>query len=132
MVNCGKCRCTCADAWSNCVTIPLAGSGSKCGSMTSLSPWPNAATNNSTPKLIPMTIMNGPTNLPDLPTRCKTLWGATEPPFSDHVKKPFASPAFTDLTTHLEQLAAVRACGVVHGPNGVGKTLSVEHFLRSL
>ena len=78
-----------------------------------------------------MTIMNDPTN-PDLFTRCKTLWGASEPPFSDHVKKPFASPAFTDLTTRLEQLAAVRACGVVHGPNGVGKTLSVEHFLRAL
>ena len=27
---------------------------------------------------------------------------------------------------------AVRACGLLHGPNGVGKTLLVQHFLRSL
>lgn len=76
--------------------------------------------------------MNGPINLPDLELRLKTLWGATEPPFSDQVRKPFAAPGFTDLTARLEQLVAVRASGVVHGPNGVGKTLSVEHFLGSL
>lgn len=76
--------------------------------------------------------MNAPTNPPDLELRLKTLWGAAELPFSDHVKKPFAAPAFTDLTARLEQLVAVRASGVVHGPNGVGKTLSVEHFLGSL
>lgn len=76
--------------------------------------------------------MNARTNPPDLQLQFKTLWGATEPPFSDQVKKPFAAPGFTDLTARLEQLVAVRASGVVHGPNGVGKTLSVEHFLRSL
>ena len=76
--------------------------------------------------------MNAPTNPPDLQLRCKTLWGATEPPFADHVKKPFAAPAFLDLTARLEQLVGLRASGVVHGPNGVGKTLSIEHFLRSL
>jgi type II secretory pathway predicted ATPase ExeA len=76
--------------------------------------------------------MNDPINLADLELRLKTLWGATEPPFGDQVKKPFAAPGFTDLTARLEQLVAVRASGVVHGPNGVGKTLSVESFLRSL
>jgi type II secretory pathway predicted ATPase ExeA len=76
--------------------------------------------------------MNAPTNPPDLQLRFKTLWGATEPPFADRVKKPFAAPAFLDLTARLEQLVGVRASGVVHGPNGVGKTLSIEHFLRSL
>jgi type II secretory pathway predicted ATPase ExeA len=29
-------------------------------------------------------------------------------------------------------LVAVRAGGLLHGPNGVGKTLLVQHFLRSL
>jgi type II secretory pathway predicted ATPase ExeA len=29
-------------------------------------------------------------------------------------------------------LVAVRACGLLHGPNGVGKTLLVQHFLKSL
>jgi type II secretory pathway predicted ATPase ExeA len=62
----------------------------------------------------------------------KTLWGATQAPFSDHVQAPFAAEAFTTLSTQLEQLAGVRASGVVHGPNGVGKSLCVEHFLRSL
>jgi type II secretory pathway predicted ATPase ExeA len=76
--------------------------------------------------------MNGPINLPDWELRLKTLWGATQPPFSDQVKKPYTTPGFTDLTARLEQLVAVRASGVVHGPNGVGKTLSVEHFLRAL
>jgi type II secretory pathway predicted ATPase ExeA len=76
--------------------------------------------------------MNAPTNPPDLQLRLKTLWGAAEPPFSDHVKKPVAAPGFTERTARLEQLVAVRASGVIHGPNGVGKTLSVEHFLRSL
>jgi len=76
--------------------------------------------------------MTAPTNPPDLQTRFKTLWGAAQMPFSDHVKTPFASDAFTTLSTQLEQLAGVRASGVVHGPNGVGKSLCVEHFLRSL
>jgi len=76
--------------------------------------------------------MTAPTNPPDLQTRLKTLWGAAQAPFSDHVKAPFTSEAFTTLSTQLEQLAGVRASGVVHGPNGVGKSLCVEHFLRSL
>jgi type II secretory pathway predicted ATPase ExeA len=76
--------------------------------------------------------MNALTSLAELELRFKTLWGATQPPFSDQVKKPFAAPGFLDLSARLEQLVAVRASGVVHGPNGVGKTLCVEHFLRSL
>lgn len=76
--------------------------------------------------------MTAPTNPADLQSRLKTLWGAAQVPFSDHVKAPFPSEAFTILSTQLEQLAGVRASGVVHGPNGVGKSLCVEHFLRSL
>jgi len=76
--------------------------------------------------------MTAPTNPTDLQTRFKTLWGASQTPFSDHVKAPFPSEAFTTLSAQLEQLAGVRASGVVHGPNGVGKSLCVEHFLRAL
>lgn len=76
--------------------------------------------------------MNGPINPHELDVRLKTLWGASQLPFAQEVKKPFASPAFTNLTARLEQLVAVRACGIVHGPNGVGKSLAVEHFLYSL
>ena len=39
---------------------------------------------------------------------------------------------FQQTHHRLEQLVAVRACGLLHGPNGVGKTLLVQHFLRSL
>ena len=76
--------------------------------------------------------MTAPTNPADLQTRFKTLWGAAQIPFCDHVSAPFASQAFTTLSTQLEQLAGVRASGVVHGLNGVGKSLCVDHFLRSL
>jgi type II secretory pathway predicted ATPase ExeA len=76
--------------------------------------------------------MTAPINPSDWPNRLKTLWGATQAPFGDPVKTPFASEAFTTLSTQLEQLAGVRASGVLHGPNGVGKSLCVEHFLRCL
>jgi type II secretory pathway predicted ATPase ExeA len=76
--------------------------------------------------------MSAPINPTDLQSRFKTLWGAAQVPFSDHVKAPFASEAFTRLSTQLEQLAGVRASGVLHGPNGVGKSLCVQSFLRSL
>lgn len=76
--------------------------------------------------------MNAPTNPPELATSLKALWGASHVPFSAAVSKPFASDTFTELTRHLEQLVAVRACGLVHGPNGVGKTLLVQYFLQGL
>jgi type II secretory pathway predicted ATPase ExeA len=76
--------------------------------------------------------MSAPINPPDLATNLKALWGASQVPFGDAVAQPFASGIFTEVTRHLEQLVAVRACGLVHGPNGVGKSLLVEHFLRSL
>lgn len=79
-----------------------------------------------------MVIMNDPINPNELEVRLKTLWGASQLPFAQEVSKPFASPAFTELATRLKQLVAVRACGLVHGPNGVGKSLAVEHFRRSL
>jgi type II secretory pathway predicted ATPase ExeA len=76
--------------------------------------------------------MTAPTNPPDLDTALKTLWGASQLPFSVAVDKPYASDTFKDTRRRLEQLVAVRACGLLHGPNGVGKTLLVRHFLQSL
>jgi len=76
--------------------------------------------------------MTAPINPPDWDTCLKTLWGASQAPFTAAVVKPFASPTFTGLTRHLEQLVAVRAGGLLHGPHGVGKTLLVQHFLQSL
>jgi type II secretory pathway predicted ATPase ExeA len=76
--------------------------------------------------------MTAPTNPPELATSLKALWGASQVPFGDAVAQPFASATFTEVTRHLEQLVAVRACGLVHGRNGIGKSLLVEHFLQSL
>ena len=75
--------------------------------------------------------MSAPTN-PDLDSALKSLWGASRLPFGAAVEKPYASESFNQTRHRLEQLVAVRACGLVHGPNGVGKTLLVQHFLASL
>jgi len=71
-------------------------------------------------------------NPPDLDTALKSLWGASQMPFAAAVDTPYLSDTFQALRHRLEQLVAVRAGGLLHGPNGVGKTLLVQHFLRSL
>jgi type II secretory pathway predicted ATPase ExeA len=71
-------------------------------------------------------------NPPDLDTALKSLWGASHMPFAAAVDTPYLSDTFQALRHRLEQLVAVRAGGLLHGPNGVGKTLLVQHFLRSL
>jgi type II secretory pathway predicted ATPase ExeA len=76
--------------------------------------------------------MNGPINPPDLELALKSLWGATTLPFGAAVAKPYASASFQQTRHRLEQLVAVRACGLLHGPNGVGKSLLIQHFLAGL
>jgi type II secretory pathway predicted ATPase ExeA len=53
-------------------------------------------------------------------------------PFGAAVQTPYASDPFKQTRHRLEQLVSVRACGLLHGPNGVGKTLLVQHFLKGL
>lgn len=76
--------------------------------------------------------MNGPTNPPDLETALKSLWGARQLPFGAAVQTPYAAVGFAQTRHRLEQLVAVRAGGLLHGPNGVGKSLLVQHFLAAL
>lgn len=76
--------------------------------------------------------MTAPINRPDLETALKSLWGASQMPFSAAVTKPYASTTFSQTRHRLEQLVAVRACGLLYGPNGVGKTLLVQHFVQGL
>ena len=76
--------------------------------------------------------MNAPTNPPDLSTRLKALWGASAVPFAPAPSHAVASEPFTRLSGRLEQLVSIGACGLVYGPNGVGKTLLVRHFLEQL
>jgi general secretion pathway protein A len=76
--------------------------------------------------------MSVPTAPPDLDTALKSLWGASQMPFSAATAQPYASESFRQNCHRLEQLVAVRAGGLLHGPNGVGKTLLVHHFLQGL
>jgi type II secretory pathway predicted ATPase ExeA len=76
--------------------------------------------------------MTAPTNRPDLEAALKSLWGASQTPFGAAVAKPYASPSFSQMRHRLEQLVSVRASGLLHGPNGVGKTLLAQHFLQGL
>ncbi len=76
--------------------------------------------------------MTAPINPPDLDTALKTLWGASHLPFSAAVAKPYASHSLSQFSRQLEQLVAVRSCGLVYGPHGVGKTLLIQHFLALL
>jgi type II secretory pathway predicted ATPase ExeA len=76
--------------------------------------------------------MNAPTNPLDLDVALKSLWGARQLPFGAAVDQPYAAPSFVQTRQRLEQLVAVRAGGLLHGPNGVGKSLLVQHFLAGL
>jgi hypothetical protein len=76
--------------------------------------------------------MTATMNPPELDLALKSLWGARERPFGAAVQTPYACDTFKQTRHRLEQLVSVRACGLLHGPNGVGKTLLVRHFPKSL
>ncbi len=76
--------------------------------------------------------MTAPTNRPEVEAALKSLWGASQAPFGAAVTKPYASPSFNLIRHRLEQLVSLRASGLLHGPNGVGKTLLAQHFLQGL
>lgn len=76
--------------------------------------------------------MTDPTKPPELESALKSLWGASHLPFGPAVDKPYPSATFQATCRRLAQLVAVRTSGLLHGPNGVGKTLLVRHFLDSL
>jgi len=65
-------------------------------------------------------------------TELKTLWGASAWPFAAAVQKPYPSKAFTEAYDQLSQLFAVKASGVLTGPNGVGKSMLVNALLEQL
>lgn len=67
-----------------------------------------------------------------LEAELKTLWGAGAWPFTAAVPKPYASKTFSEAYDQLVQLLAVKASGVLVGPNGVGKSLLVKALLEEL
>jgi type II secretory pathway predicted ATPase ExeA len=62
----------------------------------------------------------------------KTVWGASAPPFAETCATPYESPPFLDTLAQLEQLLRLRASGVLHGPNGTGKSLLLDALLDRL
>lgn len=69
---------------------------------------------------------------PPLDLALKTLWGASRwPGFADSsVVVPHA--AWHQALRRLDQLATVRASGVVHGPHGVGKSFLLHRWCERL
>ena len=59
---------------------------------------------------------------PSLSIALKTLWGAAEMPFGDVCPEPYRHPSFEELTRRLQQLCEIGASGLLHGPNGIGKS----------
>lgn len=69
---------------------------------------------------------------PSLDVALKTLWGASRwPGFADSTVV-VTSPSWDEGLRRLHQLVAVRASGLVHGPNGVGKSFLVHRWSESL
>jgi hypothetical protein len=69
---------------------------------------------------------------PSLSIALKTLWGAAEMPFGDACAEPFRHPNFEELTRRLQQLCEIGASGLLHGPNGIGKSYLCGCFTDKL
>jgi type II secretory pathway predicted ATPase ExeA len=69
---------------------------------------------------------------PTIEILLKTVWGASAPPFAETCAVPYESPAFHNALGELEQLLRLRASGVLHGPNGTGKSLLLDALLDRL
>ena len=68
----------------------------------------------------------------DMEGQLRSQWGASAWPFSAAVKEPLQSDDYTRTLRRLEQCMAVRACGILHGPNGVGKSRLVKALIDRL
>lgn len=61
----------------------------------------------------------------------KRLWGAGTIPFCAGAQPAFEHPAFEAVSAKLGQLCAIGASGLLHGPNGVGKSYLLHHLLSA-
>lgn len=77
-------------------------------------------------------IMNALIDPSELETRLKTLWGARSMPFGVGCLQPYQSQNIQRLIGQLQQLLQVHASGVLHGLNGIGKTLLVDQVTTAL
>lgn len=80
-----------------------------------------------------MTPPNPPTSeSAKLEVALKSLWGASRWPGFDDSTVNLAPAATQEACRRLHQLVAVRACGIVHGPHGVGKTFLLHQWSQQL
>ncbi|MGH9592380.1 MAG: AAA family ATPase, partial [Bryobacteraceae bacterium] len=77
--------------------------------------------------------MNASSSEPPAPELAlKTLWGASRwPGFADSTVV-LAHAAWQQVLHRLQQMAAVRASGLLHGPHGVGKSFLIHRWAGSL
>jgi type II secretory pathway predicted ATPase ExeA len=79
-----------------------------------------------------MTTTASTSELPALELALKTLWGATRwPGFADSTVA-LTPPGWQETARRLHQLVAVRASGLLHGPNGVGKSFLLHRWREQL
>jgi type II secretory pathway predicted ATPase ExeA len=68
----------------------------------------------------------------DMEAQLRSLWGASDWPFTAAVKDAMETEAYTRALRRLEQCMAVRTCGILWGPNGVGKSRLVKALVDRL
>lgn len=68
----------------------------------------------------------------DMEGQLRSQWGAKAWPFSAAVKEPLQSEDYTRTFRRLEQCMAVHTCGILCGPNGVGKSRLVKALVEHL
>lgn len=71
-----------------------------------------------------------PKNHPD--TQLKTLWGASAMPFGKNPAGLHRWEGFEAAEASLNQMLALRLWGILHGPNGVGKSLLAHAVAEDL
>ena len=69
---------------------------------------------------------------PALDLALKTLWGASHWPGLAGGEVVLSHPSWQEAYRRLDQLVGVRASGVLHGPNGVGKSTLLHHWSERL
>ncbi len=79
-----------------------------------------------------MTTTASTSESPPLELALKTLWGASRwPGFADSTVV-VAPPFWQEAVHRLQQLIAVRASGLLHGPTGVGKSFLIHRWTQQL
>jgi hypothetical protein len=69
-------------------------------------------------------------NNPD--TQLKTLWGASAMPFAKTTTRLHRWEGFQNAEQSLNRLLSLKLWGIVHGPNGVGKSQLIHAVAESL